>query len=269
MITKIHQTSKTKNLNRFQQECSENAQIYHPESDYNLWDDEDIKQLAQKEFPDLLKVWDQLQGIQRADIGRYLILYANGGTYVDTDVIFNKNFFKNMDFDENKIYFAPSVKIFPWDSLTMTNYIIYAPKARMEFFKDLVRECIKRVREFKNTYSIDYVPYTTGRVVVTEMAKKYKNIQIMDENKVLNKFCANTEITDKNICYHEGSTIRNDEDGSWRSNGLMTLIEQECNMREQLGISGNVCQVPIIIITISIFVLVMLYIAYKVWSNKR
>lgn len=269
MITKIHQTSKTKNLNKFQQKCSENVQIYHPESEYNLWDDEDIKKLAQEEFPELLTIWDELQGIQRADIGRYLILYANGGFYADTDVIFNKNFFDNMNFDKNKIYFAPSVKIFPWESLTMTNYLIYAPQERMIFFKDLVKECIKRVKESRNTYSIEYVPYTTGRVVVTDISKKYKNIQIMDKNKVLNKFCANTEITDKNICYHEGSTIRNNEDGSWRSNGLMTLVEQECNARESLGINGNICQVPIVIITSSIFILVMLYIGYKVRSYKR
>lgn len=269
MITKIHQTSKTKNLNKFQQECSDNAQLHHPESEYNLWDDEDIKKLAQEEFPELLTIWNQLQGIQRADIGRYLILYSKGGFYADTDVIFNDNFFSNMDFNKNKIYFAPSVRIFPWDDLTMTNYLIYAPSEKMKFFKDLVKECVKRVKEYKNTSYIDYVPYTTGRVVVTDMAKKYKNIEIMDESKVLNKFCANTEITDKNICYHEGSTIRNNEDGSWRSNGLMTLIEQECNARESLGISGNICQVPIVIITMSIFIFVMLYIAYKVWSYKR
>lgn len=269
MITKIHQTSKTKKLNRFQQESSDNIQFHHPHSEYNLWDDEDIKKLAKKEFPELLNVWDQLQGIQRADIGRYLILYANGGFYADTDVIFNKNFFDNMNFKNDKIYFAPSVRLFPWDDLTMTNYLIYAPQEKMKFFKELVKECVKRVKEFKNTYSIDYVPYTTGRVVVTDMAKKYKNIEILDENKVLNKFCSSTEITDKNICYHEGSTIRNDEDGSWRSNGLMTLIQQECDMRNNLGIKGNVCQVPITIITISIFILVMLYIGYKVWRYKR
>jgi mannosyltransferase OCH1-like enzyme len=269
MITKIHQTSKTKNLNKFQRECSENAKIYHPKSEYTLWDDEDIKELAKKEFPDLLNVWDQLQGIQRADIGRYLILYAKGGAYADTDIVFNNNFFENMDFDENKIYFAPSVKIFPWNETTVTNYIIYAPKERMKFFKDLVEECIKRVREFKNTYSVEYVPYTTGREVVTEMFKKYKNTQIMDKTKVLDKFCDNTEITDNNVCYHEGSTIRNDEDGSWRSNGLMTLIKKECDMRENLGIQGNICQVPITIISIAIFVLVILCIAYKVWPKKR
>ena len=269
MITKIHQTSKTKNLNKFQQECSENVQIYHPESEYNLWDDEDIKKLAQEEFPELLTIWDELQGIQRADIGRYLILYVKGGVYADTDIVFKKNFFDNMDIKTDKIYFAPSTRLFPWNDYTITNYIIYAPKERMIFFKELVKECVKRVKEFKNTYYIDYVPYTTGRVVVTDMSKKYDNIEIINENLVLDKFCANTEITDKNICYHEGSTIRNDKDGSWRSNGLMTLIQQECNARESLGITGNICQVPITIITSSIFILVMLYIGYKVRSYKR
>lgn len=269
MITKIHQTSKTKNLNSFQKESSEIIQLKHPDSEYNLWDDEDIINLAHKEFPELLEVWDKLQGIQRADIGRYLILYVNGGIYADTDVIFNNNFFDNMKIDKDKIYFAPSIPIFPWNDITMTNYVIYAPKERMKFFKELVKECIKRVKEYSNTYFIDYVPYTTGRVVVTEMAKKYKNIEIMSEDKILNKFCSNTEITDKNICYHEGSTIRNSEDGSWRSNELMNLIEQECNMRETLGIYGNVCQVPIVVIITSIIMFVFLYIWYKVWSYKR
>lgn len=263
MITKIHQTSKTKQLNEFQQECSDNIRMFHPKSEYKLWDDEDIKNLAKKEFPELLDIWKDLQGIQRADIGRYIILYVEGGMYADTDIIFKNNFFDNMDIDKNKIYFAPSVRLFPWSKNTMTNYLIYAPQERLEFFNELVKECIKRVKEFKNTYYLDYVPYTTGRAVVTDTADKYQNIDVFDETKILNRLCSNTEITDSNICYHEGSTIRNEQDGSWRNGTLMKIMQQECNARETLGIKGNICQAPITIIGMAILLVSLMLLFYR------
>jgi mannosyltransferase OCH1-like enzyme len=92
MITTIHQTSKTKNLNRFQKECSDNIKTVHLNSNYKLWDDDDLLTIIKAEFPELAKIWDHIQGIQRADLGRYAVLFAEGGLYADTDVVFNKNF---------------------------------------------------------------------------------------------------------------------------------------------------------------------------------
>jgi len=103
MINKIHQTSKTKNLTSFQQKSKDSILRIHGDIYYKLWDDNDLLELSKKEFPNLANIWDNLEGIQRADLGRYVILYLEGGLYVDTDVIFEKNFFKNLKLDLFKV----------------------------------------------------------------------------------------------------------------------------------------------------------------------
>lgn len=258
MINIIHQTSKTKNLTPFQQKSKESILNVHKGVEYKLWDDNDLLVKSLEEFPGLSDIWDKIEGIQRADLGRYMVLYLEGGLYADTDVIFEKNFFKNLKLDKGDIYFSPSVRIFPWNKLTMTNYIIYASEEKMILFKDLINEGIKRIKN-SNKNSIEYVPYTTGRILVNDISEKYKNnIKKLSEDKIINKFCSSTKISEDNICYHEGSTIRSDEDGSWRSSTIMNIVDTECNLRKNLGVKGNVCQAPIIIISIVLSIIAII-----------
>lgn len=263
MLKTIHQTSKTKNLNKFQQECSNNAKFHHGDSEYKLWDDNDLLKVVQKEFPDLYQIWDHIEGIQRADLGRYAVLYTEGGLYADTDIVFLRNFFDNMNLSTTDILVAPSVKIWPWSSLSTTNYLMYAPVPRMDFFKKLVVEGTERIKDTKNTNFLEYVPYTTGRVLVTDISKRFDNIKMISPEKVNNKFCTNTKLLDTNLCFHEGSTIRNDEDGSWRESSLMKIVDTECDIRKALNVPGNICQVPVLVITIILGCLVILYLSIK------
>ena len=163
MITTIHQTSKTKDLNHFQRECSDTIQRLHKSSMYKLWDDHDLLKVVEAEFPELASIWTNIEGIQRADLGRYAVLYSEGGLYADTDVVFNKNFFSNMDIDQNSVLFAPSIRIFPWSANSMTNYVIYAPRPRMDFLRKLVVEGTNRIKRTTNKNYVEYIPYTTGR----------------------------------------------------------------------------------------------------------
>lgn len=261
MITTIHQTSKTKDLNRFQQECSDNIRSIHSSSKYKLWDDNDLLSIVKTEFPDLADIWQDIEGIQRADLGRYAVLFIEGGLYADTDVIFNKNFFTNMNLNSDQILLAPSVKVFPWSSNSLTNYVIYAPRTKMAFFKTLVEEGTNRIKKTTNKNFVEYVPYTTGRVLVNDIAKNY-NVSMISENNIKNKFCGYTD-TENSICYHEGSTIRNAEDGSWRGSTVMGIVNTECNLREKINVEGNICQVPILLITILVFGILVLYFYFK------
>lgn len=261
MITTIHQTSKTKNLTKFQEKCASIAQQLHVNSEYKLWDDNDLLSIIEVEFPELAKIWGDIEGIQRADLGRYAVLFAEGGLYVDTDVVFNKNFFSYMELNNDTVLLAPSVKIFPWSSSTMTNYIIYAPRVKMEFFRELVNEGTRRIKKTSNKNFLEYIPYTTGRVLINDIASRH-NVNMISDEKVKNKFCSFTD-TRESMCYHEGSTIRNEEDGSWRNTTTMNIVNAECKLREKAVIRGDICQFPILLTVLILLFGIISYFVLK------
>lgn len=57
-----------------------------PHWNYRLWSDDDNETIVSKAFPQYLKPFKAIKrGVVRADIARYIYLYAYGGFYFDTD----------------------------------------------------------------------------------------------------------------------------------------------------------------------------------------
>ena len=82
----IWQTMKT---SRIPVIMSDNANTWigkNPEYEYRLFDDTDILNFIQKEFPAYLKAYKKIKyGASKADLWRYLIIYKYGGVYADID----------------------------------------------------------------------------------------------------------------------------------------------------------------------------------------
>lgn len=58
----------------------------NPSWDYKFWSDETLRQFIQDKFPELLVTYDSYPNpVQRADLGRYCLLYHFGGIYTDID----------------------------------------------------------------------------------------------------------------------------------------------------------------------------------------
>ncbi len=58
----------------------------NPGWQYTLWTDDDLLAFVRAEFPDLLELYNAYpNAVQRADLGRYLLLYRFGGVYADMD----------------------------------------------------------------------------------------------------------------------------------------------------------------------------------------
>jgi mannosyltransferase OCH1-like enzyme len=54
--------------------------------EYKLWSQEDIRKLIEKNYPQLLKVWENYEfWVMRVDLGKYCILDFYGGILVDMD----------------------------------------------------------------------------------------------------------------------------------------------------------------------------------------
>ena len=125
MMKKIHQLSKTTDLKDFEINSRELLKKHNPTYKYKLWTDDDLEILVKENHPELYKEWDNLKGIHKADLGRYLVLFLEGGFYCDTNFYVSEPF-ENLKLEE-KIYMAPSTPDFVFMNGGMTNYFIYAP----------------------------------------------------------------------------------------------------------------------------------------------
>lgn len=57
------------------------------ESVHVMWYDEDIHKFMKRFFPQYLNTYYVINGVQRSDLFRYLVIYQFGGVYADLDVI--------------------------------------------------------------------------------------------------------------------------------------------------------------------------------------
>ena len=92
---KIFQTWKSRDPSTFThiyKHCYGTWQIVHPECEHLFLDDNDIEEYCKKYFPEYYEDFINLpSGILRADIIRYMVLYVEGGLYVDIDFMALKN----------------------------------------------------------------------------------------------------------------------------------------------------------------------------------
>ena len=76
----IHQTWKTHTLPAPQSSYAETWQTMNPMCEYRLWNDTEIALLAEEKSPDLIwPIWDGFTPVEKADVFRYLVLWAYGG----------------------------------------------------------------------------------------------------------------------------------------------------------------------------------------------
>lgn len=83
----IHQLWKNEVIPDRYAKLVESWRRLHPDWEYRLWTDADLRHLVETSFPDFLKTYDGFsQPICRADAGRYLVLKKFGGLYADLDM---------------------------------------------------------------------------------------------------------------------------------------------------------------------------------------
>jgi hypothetical protein len=85
---RLIQTAKHRTLTLKQQAMAANIRLLHPDYEYCFFDDADVEQFIDKEFPHHRATFDAFPfPIQRYDFFRYLAVYRLGGFYFDLDVI--------------------------------------------------------------------------------------------------------------------------------------------------------------------------------------
>lgn len=86
MIPKIfHQTWKDRNLPEDFKRWSETWKQMNPGYIYKFYTDKDIYKFIYKNYNSYFDLYESLNGIEKVDIFRYLVLHKYGGIYIDMD----------------------------------------------------------------------------------------------------------------------------------------------------------------------------------------
>ena len=150
--------------------------------DYQLWGEEDCKKLLSK-YPQYIDLYTNFrEEIQRIDFIRYLILYDEGGLYIDCDIcpindidelLKNDIFFVRWNNDKRQLPYNAVLGAEP-------QHIVYS-----EIIKHLIESYeAKSKQEIYNTWTGRFVFQTTGHFMINRVLKKFKNVKKLDILKI-------------------------------------------------------------------------------------
>jgi inositol phosphorylceramide mannosyltransferase catalytic subunit len=148
---RIIQTGKSRDLSLLCKAAVANVTLLNPNYEYLFFDDADVQDFIDKEFPEYRSVFDEFSvPIQRFDFFRYLAVYRLGGFYFDLDVFLAANL------DE----LLPFSCVFPFEELTIHRFLrrrydmdweignyAFAAEAGHPFLRAVIDNCIKAQRE--------------------------------------------------------------------------------------------------------------------------
>jgi inositol phosphorylceramide mannosyltransferase catalytic subunit len=186
MISKIPkriiQTNKSLDLSLLEKAAVANIRLLNPDFEYVFFDDKQVEEFIDKEFPEYRSVFDSFPiPIQRYDFFRYLAVYRLGGFYLDMDVFLASNLSELLNYD----------CVFPFEALTINvclredhnmdweigNYG-FGASAGHPFLRAVIENCVKAqqdlawvqtmARSVPRLFVDEYrVLYTTGPLLVS------------------------------------------------------------------------------------------------------
>ncbi len=124
-------------------------------------------------YPEFKKMYNSVKyPVMRSDIMRFLILYEEGGMYVDMDVLPLKKKYEYDRLSFCEYYYSPK------KPKTITDIeVIYAPKGH-EVMYDYLKFVETQIKEKNKTipkdWKVRYIFYTTGPKSFNKFLKKYK-----------------------------------------------------------------------------------------------
>ncbi len=152
---------------------------------YKLWNEDSIAVLVDK-YPHYRSLYDNFRfEIQKVDFIRYLILYDEGGIYVDCDASPIGDIDDLFQMDEFFVVWDNDKKQLPYNA-------VLGSVAKTELYEDIFKEIIRSVEE-KNKIEIyekwkgRYVFQTTGHFMLNRVLKTHPYVKKLNIMKVYGK----------------------------------------------------------------------------------
>lgn len=179
----IHQTWKNNNIPKKWQLSQTQWKKLHPDYEYILWTDADIRNYIKEKHPSFLKLHDSYEyNIQRADMIRYFILYDFGGIYSDLDLYPVENIEKYIsNYDE-------SVDVLLVNSGNVKNCItnsFMVSKKNAPLWKKVQKRLKQKLPIYIYGKHLK-VMYSTGPLMFTKICKKNEDVfQLLPQEKFM------------------------------------------------------------------------------------
>ena len=185
---RIIQTNKSLDLSLLEKAAVANIRLLNPDFEYLFFDDRQVEEFIDKEFPEYRRVFDSFPiPIQRYDFFRYLAVYRFGGFYLDMDVFLASNLSELLDYD----------CVFPFEALTINTFLrdehnmdwevgnyAFGSVAGHPFLRAIIENCVRAQKDrdwvdsmgrsipgiFREEY---YVLYTTGPLLVSRTLAEF------------------------------------------------------------------------------------------------
>jgi inositol phosphorylceramide mannosyltransferase catalytic subunit len=188
---RIIQTNKSIDLPLLEKAAAANVRLLNPDFEYLFFDDRQVDEFIDKEFPEYRVVFDSFPiHIQRYDFFRYLAVYRLGGFYFDTDVFLASNLSELLGLG----------CVFPFEALSINTWLrnehnmdwevgnyAFGASAGHPFLRAIIENCVKAqkdsnwaemmARSIPWIFRDDYTPlYTTGPLLVSRTLAEFPDV---------------------------------------------------------------------------------------------
>lgn len=174
----IHQMWKDNNLSTYPIKHSHNKwKLLYPNFTVRLWTDAHLQQLLNfNEYRHLKSIYDSYSySIQRADLGRLLILHHAGGIYADLDVFPNSNQLECLLLT-NSSFYAPRSS----SGNSLINHFLISEKNSS--ILTFILHQIKRKHFYEKIYLLPYLQvFSTGSFFLTKSVHEYFHLNPTNE----------------------------------------------------------------------------------------
>jgi mannosyltransferase OCH1-like enzyme len=207
--------------NSIPMDCIHKNKCYIPE--YRIVTPRDIIPVLSS-FDGLTELWNKIPEkywVVRADLGRLLYIYQNGGFYLDVDCVIQENPFQSINPNKDRMIlfteFTVSVDALgprecknPRNGLRISNYAFASNYKRHPFLEKCIRECMRRLTvlfdENVEKWAETDILWVCGPDVITTMY----HAQFKDDGSQAD--------VDTSIRLMERSCLNHLAYGSWRDN---------------------------------------------------
>jgi mannosyltransferase OCH1-like enzyme len=194
----IHQTWKDNNIPDKWKAYQQKVKQLHPDWEYKLWTDADNDAFVKQYFPDFYDTYNGFsKNIMRADVIRYLIMYQQGGMYLDLDYEMLRTF----DFNNEVLVLPQNRSISYGDKENTLGNCFFASVPQHPFWKAVIDDLKNNPPVISN---YDEVIDATGPMLLT---------------KIYNKGNFNDIVTPERIVFHPKSPKNEKEYRSLVNNG--------------------------------------------------
>ena len=250
----IHQTWYKKDLPSNIKNNIEKIKKINPDYEYKFYDDNDILTFIKNNCDSrTLKAYNKLTiGASKADLFRYLILYKEGGIYLDIDSMINKNLDSLIEGksavisrEENKGYFLQWMMIFCKEHPVL---------------KKVIEKTINNILEDKEKDIVfltgPWGPYTDGIKEVLNIEDLWER----EDNYINNKLKENEDKKIKNTFFY-GTDYK--EYAEFKSKNFFQLYFFKLHWKQEQWLKNNKYYVILFLIFMLFFISYFLFLYKK------